>query len=138
MKNPLRKQKRTAPRSARSLKHHIPIGLQIIVRAMEADDYDPDYMRGQLKAADIRAERLLRDPIATLSPEGPIYEIAALAKEFGADKPADRIEAVIKTATHDPGAWLCDHRVPWQEAGLYLGLCLGFRIAAGFNGKDGQ
>ena len=39
--------------------------------------------------------------------------------------------------THDPRALVTVAVVPHQTAGLWLGLCLGYRLGAALSGKDG-
>ena len=130
---------RPRARTPRAPKHHIPIGLQIAVRALDGIDADGAHLRKRLGAADIAAQRVLHDPLTSLDNDGAGTHLDALAKQFGAEQAANRIADVIpESATHDPHAWLADHAVCWQNAGLYLGLCLGFRIAAGLSGRDGE
>jgi hypothetical protein len=119
-------------KSAHTPEHRIPIGLQIVAIALESYDLDRAYLKEQLKAADVRAVRILQDPLLTLEAEGPNVELADMAAELGAEEAANRIAAAIpESATHDPRAWVTAAVVPYQTAGLWLGLCLGYRIAAG-------
>jgi hypothetical protein len=127
----------TKAKSARTPDHHIPIGLQLAALVLDGQDRDGVKLRKMLETADRHAVDLLFDPIVELEHEGPGAALDRLAKKWGAKTAADRIAAVIPDhAVPDPHAWLTDHAVPWQNAGLYLGLCLGFRIAAGLSGKE--
>src|SRR5687768_1182082 len=120
---------RPKAKSARTPPHHVPIGLQLVVRALDGRDRDGVDLREMLETADQHALSLLFDPIVELDMEGPGEALDRLAKKWGATQSANRIAAVIPaSATHDPHAWLSSHAVCWQNAGLYLGLCLGFRI----------
>jgi hypothetical protein len=129
--------KKSAPRkTSRALTHHVPLGLQLAARALDPDA-DAGYIKTRLADADSRAARILVDPLRTLEGEGANADITALADAHGAKKAADRIAAVIpESATHDPHAWITDAIVPHETAALYLGLCLGFRIAQNFSGKE--
>jgi len=97
-------------------------------------DVDGKYPHNKLTDADRLAARLLRNPLVKLEDEGPAKEIHTLAIELGAEKPAKRItDAIPESATHDPESWVTDAVVPWSDAGLYLGFCLGFRVARAMN-----
>ena len=115
-------------------KHRIPLGLQLAARLLDTADLSGAYIKKHLIDADRRAARLLTDPLTSLEEEGPAHDVTEMADALGAEKCAKRFVAVIpESATLDPQAWVMDAVIPWQTAGLYLGLCLGFRIAAGFS-----
>ena len=124
--------------TAHTSPHRIPVGLQVIARAMDPG-LDGDALRELLTDADRRAARLLTDPLVTLEHEGPGEELTAFANALGAEQAAETVLAVIpQGAIHDPHSKMTDHAIPWQQAGLFLGLCLGFRLANGLAGKDGE
>ena len=76
---------KTAPKST----HRVPVGLEIIARAMDPG-LEGEYLRDLLAAADRRAARLLTNPLVTLEDEGPGAAVAQLANELGAEEAAKR------------------------------------------------
>ena len=83
---------RTRATTARTPKHHIPIGLQLAARAF---DPDIDYagMRDVLTRADRHAARILHDPLETLKDDGAGIALSASAEELGADDSTERVVA---------------------------------------------
>ena len=125
-------------KSARAPKHRIPVGLQIVARVVDGSDVDAAYLRKHLEGADRRAARILTDPLGTLERDGAGVELANFAAELGAGEAQDIVAAAIPTSvTHDPHMLITNAVVPHQTAGLWLGLCLGYRLAASLSGKDG-
>lgn len=113
---------RTAPR--------IPIGLQVSARLLDGTDADWSDVRNMLAAADQHAHIILRDPLTRLDPEGAAPAVSDLAESFGAAATAKAITDIIPGhATTDAMALVTSATVPWMNAGLYLGLCLGWRLA---------
>ena len=129
---------RPRAKSARTPKHRIPIGLQLVARILDGTDADSTFIRKHLAAADAMAAHILHDPLITLNEDGANRYLSRLAeRHFGAEKPANDLAAMIpKTATHDPHAFITDAAMPWADAGFYLGLALGYRVAAGLPGTE--
>ena len=132
-KNPAR-----AAKSARTPKHQIPIGLQLIAKALDQTDNNHAALLRRLAQADARAAHLLEDPLIRLEDDGGIGAVEGIARDNGAGDIEDRIaEMIPHTATHDPHAVITDACVAWGDAGLFLGLCLGWRLTSALSEKDG-
>lgn len=129
--------KKTTAKAARSPKHRLPIGLQLAAKVMDAVDHDHRWMLKKLAAADAHAIRLLEDPLVRMEIDGANAALAQLADANGAEETLQRIAAAIpESATHDPRAWITDNAVCWGSAGLYLGLCLGWRLTAALSSQE--
>lgn len=125
-------KKSTARRAASA--HTIPIGLQVAAKLLESE-CDWSDVRARLHAADDHARRLVRDPVTTLGDDAAGTAIATLAAVWGSDASIEQLAAAIPAAaTHDPHAWITDVYTPFADAGLLLGLCLGWRLAGTLNG----
>lgn len=119
--------------------HHIPIGLQIAAKLLDGYDAHWSYVREHLAAADTHALAILADPIPMLEHEGAAGALDALARAFGAEPPAKKIVDALRDAqVSDPESWVTAATIPWSNAGLYLGLCLGWRLAGALSGKEGR
>ena len=128
---------RAASSARPSSTHRIPLRLQIAAKLCDAVDHDHSWMLKRLAAADAEAIRLLEDPLIRLETDGANAAVAALAEANGAQKTADELAAMIPaSATHDPHRYIVDNAVCWASAGLYLGLCLGWRLTAALSDKD--
>jgi hypothetical protein len=117
-------------------KHQVPLAPQ-----MAALSIDPTvkgaYLKRILNEVDWRVARLLADPLRELEDEGPADAVHAVASSLGADEAENKLAAAIPDgATHDPHAWVADAYVPHQTAGLYVGFCLGWRLATARGGKE--
>ena len=129
--------KKTTARAAktRTPKRQIPIGLQLAAKALDQTDGDHAALLRRLAEADAAALQLLADPLIQLEEDGGIGAVETLARAHGAAQAEDRIAAMIpETETHDPHAVITDACVAWGDAGLRLGLCLGWRLTAALNG----
>ena len=134
----MKKTTARAARPARTPKQRIPIGLQLAAKIMDAVEHDHGWMLKKLAAADAHAIRLLEDPLVRMEIDGANAALGQLADANGAEETAERIAAAIpESVTHDPHAWITDNAVCWGKAGLYLGLCLGWRLTAALNSQGG-
>jgi hypothetical protein len=133
----MKKHTARAAKTARTPKHQIPIGLQLAAKALDQTDHDHAHLLSQLGEADAIARRLLEDPLIRLEDEGGIGAVEGMARANGAGDIEDRIAAMIpNTATHDPHAAITEACVAWGDAGLFLGLCLGWRLTAALRRTD--
>jgi hypothetical protein len=115
----------------------VPIGLQVSAKLLDGYDREWKFVREKLEAADRHALAIVNDPIKHLEPEGAASAISDLAKAFGSEEPENVLADAIPESVNDPHALITNAYVPWMDAGLYLGLCLGWRLAGALSGKDG-
>lgn len=125
-------------RTTRRSSHHIPIGLQIVARAIHGRGWNMEAIKERLQDADAEVVRLLHDPIASLDDFGTMKALDKLSQHFDeSEQSGAALLRAMRSEQHDPAALLCDYAIVQQNAGLFLGLCFGFRLATGLGGKDG-
>lgn len=113
-------------KTTQSRAHVPPLGLKIIVQAIDSSDE----FRTRLATADVAALRFLTAPDID-GESGLLDAIDQLAEEFGSEQLIVNAIQGLAKGTHDVRGRIFDGQIAHREAALLLGLCIGYRAAAG-------